>query len=55
MKNKELILRRIQSLNGKLKSLRSNVNFHNTQQSISLLNEIDALMEDLQSIIEREQ
>ena len=54
MKNKELTLRRIQTINGRLKQLRSAINFKNQEDINTNMLELLELMEDLQSIIERE-
>lgn len=55
MKNKELVLRRLESLEGKLKRMRNALNERNIETSRQILQEILELREDIQSIIEREQ
>ena len=54
MNNRELTLRRIQTINGRLKQLRSAINFKNQEDINTNMLELLELMEDLQSIIERE-
>ena len=54
MRNKELLLRRMQTLEGMLKKLRMNLSENNTQTSKQVLNEILELKEEINSIIERE-
>lgn len=55
MKNKELALRRVESLEGKLKRMRSSLNERDIETSRTILSEILELRDDIQSIIEREQ
>lgn len=54
MRNKELLLRRMQTLEGMLKKLRMHLSENNTQASKQILNEILELKEEINSIIERE-
>ena len=54
MNNKELALRRIQTINGRLKQLKQAVNFNNQEDINTNTLELTELLEDLQSIIERE-
>jgi len=58
MKNKELLLRRMRTLEGKLKRLKSHLNeknwAHAITQSRKEVEEILELKEDIDSIIERE-
>jgi Tfp pilus assembly protein FimV len=54
MKNKELVLRRLESLEGKLKRMRSALNERNVETAREILQEILELRDDAQSIIERE-
>lgn len=54
MNNKELALRRIQTINGRLKQLKQAVNFNNAEDINTNTLELTELLEDLQSIIERE-
>ena len=54
MNNKELVLRRLESLEGKLKKLRSALNERNVETSRQILQETLELQEDIQSIVERE-
>jgi len=54
MKNKELVLRRIQTLQGRLKQLKNAAGFQNVNEVNRILIEMDDLLEDLYSIIERE-
>ena len=56
MKNKELILRRFQTLEGKLKTL--DLHIHrggSNQQVMNTQKDIQELVDDVKSIIEREQ
>jgi Tfp pilus assembly protein FimV len=55
MKNKELVLRRMESLEGKLKRLRNALNERNIDDARQILQEVLELRDDTQSIIEREQ
>tara|TARA_R110001599_G_scaffold247173_1_gene447230 strand:+ start:123 stop:293 length:171 start_codon:yes stop_codon:yes gene_type:complete len=55
MKNKELALRRIQTLEGKLKTL--DLHIHrggNNQQIMDTQKDIQEILDDVKSIIERE-
>jgi hypothetical protein len=54
MRNKELALRRIESLDGKMKKLRNALNSRNIEEAFQALQEMLELKEDLQAIIERE-
>jgi hypothetical protein len=54
MKNKELMLRRMESLEGKLKRLRSAINERNMDAARQILQETLDMRDDIQSIIERE-
>jgi hypothetical protein len=54
MKNKELVLRRIQTLQGRLKQLKNAAGFQNVNEVNRILIEMDDLIEDLYSIISRE-
>jgi hypothetical protein len=54
MKNKELVLRRLESLEGKLKRLRNALNERNVDGARQMLQEIFELTEDTQAIVERE-
>ena len=54
MKNKELVLRRLESLEGKLKRLRSALNERNVDTARQILQEALEIKENTQAIIERE-
>ena len=54
MNNKELVLRRVESLEGKLKRLRNAINERDMDSARQILQEILELRDDLQSMIERE-
>jgi hypothetical protein len=54
MKNKELVLRRLESIEGKLKRMRNALNERNVETARELLKELLELREDTQAIIERE-
>jgi len=54
MHNKELLLRRIESLESKLKRMRSVLNERNIDSAREILQEILELRDDIQSIVERE-
>ena len=54
MKNKELVLRRMESLEGKLKRLRSSLNERNIDHARIILQEVLELRDDVQSMVERE-
>ena len=54
MKNKELVLRRLESLESKMKRLRNALNERNVDTARQILQEVFELREDTQSIIERE-
>ena len=55
MNNKELVLRRVESLEGKLKRLRNALNERNIDGARQILQEALELRDDIQSIVEREQ
>lgn len=55
MKNKELVLRRLESLEGKLKRLRNALNERNVDVARQILQETLELRDDTQAIVEREQ
>jgi hypothetical protein len=54
MKNKELVLRRLESIEGKLKRMRNALNERNVEAARELLKELLELQEDTQAIVERE-
>jgi hypothetical protein len=54
MKNKELVLRRLESIEGKLKRLRLALNERNVETAREILRELFELQEDTQAIVERE-
>ena len=54
MKNKELVLRRLESIEGKLKRMRNALNERNIEAARELLKELLELQEDTQAIVERE-
>jgi hypothetical protein len=54
MRNKELLLRRMESLESKLKRMRNVLNERNIDASREILQEILELRDDMQSIVERE-
>ena len=54
MRNKQLVLRRIQTLQGRLKQLDFVINRGTSEERSILLKEINELLNDLQSIVERE-
>jgi hypothetical protein len=54
MKNKELVLRRLESLDGRMKKMRSALNERNVEAARQILQELLELKEDLQAIVERE-
>lgn len=54
MRNKELALRRIQTIQGRLKQLEFIINRGNSEERSNAIKEISELLNDLQSIIERE-
>jgi hypothetical protein len=53
-RNKELVLRRIQTIQGRLKQLEFIINRGSSEERANALKELSELMNDLQSIIERE-
>jgi hypothetical protein len=55
MNNKELVLRRVESLEGKLKRLRNAINERDMDIARQILQEVLELRDDIQSIVEREQ
>ncbi len=54
MKYKELVLRRLESMEGKLKRMRNALNERNVEAAREILKEILELRDDTQSIVERE-
>jgi Tfp pilus assembly protein FimV len=54
MRNKDLVLRRMESLESKLKRMRNVLNERNVEAAREILKEILELRDDTQSIIERE-
>ena len=54
MNNKELVLRRLESLESKLKRMRNVLNERNIDAAREILQEVLELRDDTQSIIERE-
>jgi predicted nucleotidyltransferase len=54
MKYKELVLRRMESLENRLKRLRNALNERNIDVAREILREIEEMRDDTQSIIERE-
>lgn len=54
MRNKELVLRRLESLDGKMKKMRNALNERNIDIARQILQELLEVREDLQAIIERE-
>ena len=54
MKNKDLLLRRMQTLEGKLKRTRLYLSENNIPMARKILEEILELRQDMESIIERE-
>lgn len=54
MKNKELVLRRLESIDGKLKRMRNALNERNVEAARQILQEVIELKEDTQAIVERE-
>jgi len=54
MNNKELVLRRMESLESKLKRMRNVLNERNVEAAREILQEILELRDDIQSIVERE-
>jgi hypothetical protein len=54
MRNKELALRRVETLEGKLASLRLSLNERDIEKSREILNILLEIKEDLKSVIERE-
>ena len=54
MKNKELVLRRLETLEGKLKLMRNALNERNVEAAREILKEVLELRDDTQSIVERE-
>jgi Tfp pilus assembly protein FimV len=55
MHNKELLLRRMESLESKLKRMRHALNERNVESAREILQEVFELRDDIQSIVEREQ
>lgn len=54
MRNKELALRRIQTIQGRLKQLEFVINRGSSEERSDLVKELNELLNDLQGIIERE-
>jgi hypothetical protein len=54
MKYKELVLRRLESIEGKLKRMRNALNERNVEAAREILKEIEELRDDAQSVVERE-
>jgi hypothetical protein len=54
MKNKELLLRRMESIENRLKVLRNVLNERDFEKARLVLQEVLELREDAQSIVERE-
>jgi hypothetical protein len=54
MKYKELVLRRLESMEGKLKRLRNALNERNVEAARYILKEVLEVRDDTQSIVERE-
>ncbi len=54
MKYKELVLRRLESLENKLKRMRNALNERNVEAAREILQEVLELRDDTQSIVERE-
>jgi hypothetical protein len=54
MKNKDLVLRRLESLEGKLKQMRNALNERNVEVAREILKEVLELRDDTQAIVERE-
>jgi Tfp pilus assembly protein FimV len=54
MKYKELVLRRLESMEGKLKRMRNALNERNVEAAREILKEVLELRDDTQSIVERE-
>jgi len=54
MKNKELALRRLETLDGKMKRMRNALNERNIEAARQILQELLEMKEDIQAIVERE-
>jgi hypothetical protein len=54
MRNKELALRRLETIQGRLKQLEFIINRGSSEERVNFLRELNELITDLQSIIERE-
>jgi hypothetical protein len=54
MKNKELVLRRLESIEGKLKRMRNALNERTVEAARQILQEVLELKDDTQAIVERE-
>jgi hypothetical protein len=54
MRNKELALRRIQFIQGRIRNLNFVIKRGTAEELVNALKELQELMNDLQSIIERE-
>ena len=55
MRNKDLVLRRLESLESKLKRMRNALNERNVESAREILQEVLELRDDIQAIVEREQ
>jgi hypothetical protein len=54
MRNKELLLRRVESLEGLMKRMRNSLNERDIDKTREILTQMLELREDIQSILERE-
>ncbi len=54
MRNKELALRRIQSIHSKIKELNFTINRGSSEERNNVVKQLNELLEDLRTIIERE-
>jgi hypothetical protein len=54
MKNKELLLRRMESLEGLMKRMRNSLNELDIERTREILTQMLELREEIQSIVERE-
>ena len=54
MRNKELLLRRMESLEGLMKRMRNALNERNVDASREILTQMLELREEIQSVVERE-
>jgi hypothetical protein len=55
MRNKELVSRRLQKAQSHLKHLQQTTNTSDKEMSIRLIDELNSLMEDILSIVDREE